>query len=77
MGQEVERLQKFASVAPFGKGNKTVYDHKYRKAMEITVSPIIMRLAKAKPHSLIDSKSSQIPSFSMIIFSTRSRGRYT
>ena len=39
MGQEVERLQKFASVAPFGKGNKTVYDHKYREAMEITVSP--------------------------------------
>lgn len=39
MGEEVEKLKKFAHGAPFGKGKKTVYDEQYRKAMEITVRP--------------------------------------
>jgi hypothetical protein len=37
MGEEVEKLKKFAHDAPFGKGKKTVYDTKYREAMQITV----------------------------------------
>jgi hypothetical protein len=37
MGEEVEKLKKFAHDAPFGKGKKTVYDNKYRQAMQITV----------------------------------------
>jgi hypothetical protein len=37
MGEEVEKLKKFAHDAPFGKGKKTVYDKQYRQAMQITV----------------------------------------
>ena len=37
MGEEVEKLKKLAHDAPFGKGKETVYDRKYRQAMEITV----------------------------------------
>jgi hypothetical protein len=38
MGEKVDELVKFANIAPFGKGTKTVVDLEYRKAMEITVS---------------------------------------
>jgi hypothetical protein len=37
MGEKVDELVKFADIAPFGKGTKTVVDLEYRKAMEITV----------------------------------------
>lgn len=39
LGKKVDRLLEYASVAPFGKGNKSVMDEYYRKAMEITVRP--------------------------------------
>jgi len=37
MGLQVDRLVDYATTAPFGKGNETVVDPNYRKAMEITV----------------------------------------
>jgi len=37
VGEKVEGLCGYASIAPFGKKNKSVIDLKYRKAMEITV----------------------------------------
>jgi hypothetical protein len=37
MGEQVDRLLEYANTAPFGKGNETVLDPFYRKAMEITV----------------------------------------
>jgi hypothetical protein len=37
MGEQVDKLLEYASTVPFGKGNETVVDPYYRKAMEITV----------------------------------------
>jgi hypothetical protein len=37
MGDQVDKLLEYATTAPFGKGNETVVDPYYRKAMEITV----------------------------------------
>jgi hypothetical protein len=37
MGDQVDQLLEYATTAPFGKGNETVVDPYYRKAMEITV----------------------------------------
>jgi hypothetical protein len=55
----VKRLQKYASMDPFGKGSKTVYDPTYRKAMEITASPKTTFLDKANLDSRIDFRSAQ------------------
>jgi hypothetical protein len=37
IGEQVDKLLEYATTAPFGKGNETVVDPYYRKAMEITV----------------------------------------
>jgi hypothetical protein len=37
IGEQVDILLEYATTAPFGKGNETVLDPYYRKAMEITV----------------------------------------
>ena len=37
IGQQVDKLLGYATTAPFGKGNETVVDPYYRKAMEINV----------------------------------------
>jgi hypothetical protein len=37
IGEKVEELCGYASIAPFGKGNRSVVNLEYRKAMEITV----------------------------------------
>jgi hypothetical protein len=37
IGEQVDELLEYATTAPFGKGNETVVDPYYRKAMEITV----------------------------------------
>jgi hypothetical protein len=37
VGEKVDEFVRFADIAPFGKGTKTVVDLEYRKAMEITV----------------------------------------
>jgi hypothetical protein len=37
VGEQADKLLGYATTAPFGKGNETVVDPYYRKAMEITV----------------------------------------
>jgi hypothetical protein len=45
IGEQVDKLLEYATIAPFGKGNETVVDPYYRKAMEITVCNLV-HLAK-------------------------------